>query len=94
MNRTCEVRIWRHGVSKKCEAANKVSCLRDECRIGCFRPARWKNPFFGGKIHATKWWRNPYNYAEHLCAECYDSAIAELKDYEEMYGEEANDDGS
>ena len=75
--------------SEKCNNVHGVSpgdCLT--CRIGCFNPARWLNPFFGKEApDDDHWWTTPYNYAEHLCADCYDRMMAELKDYEEMYGE-------
>jgi hypothetical protein len=91
-DRTCEVRMYR--VNERCRknhGVNPGDC--QTCRIGCFKPARWLNPYFGSDVPDERfWWRNPFNYAQYLCADCYDSMMEELKDYEEMFGEEANDD--
>jgi hypothetical protein len=68
----------------------------DDCRIGCFKPARFRNPNFGRKGAEDtfgKWWLFQYSYAEWLCAQHYDEVVADKSDYEEWYGEEA-DDGS
>ena len=91
MSHTCGVRMYR--ASEQCRNDHGAGGC-EKCRIGCFNPARWLNPFFGKEGDDRFWWRNPYNYAEYLCAGCYDRMMEELKDYEEMFGEEVNDDGS
>jgi len=65
----------------------EVSCNR--CRIGCFKPARHKNPFFGKEFYSDKcWWRACYSYAEDLCAECYDHMVDEVVGMEEAFSGE------
>jgi hypothetical protein len=61
-----------------------------DCQIGCFRPARYRNPFFGTDFHnEVCWWRGGYNYAEYLCVECYESMVADAKEWEDVFrGEE------
>ena len=81
LGKTCGVRMY------KGPCVCKMGC--DRCQIGCFRPARYRNPFyntdFSTDIH---WWRGGYNYAEFLCDECYDGMIEDAKAWEEtMAGE-------
>lgn len=67
-----------HGIELECE----------NCRIGCFRPARFKNPNFGraeAEGDPDKWWLYAYSYAEWLCAEHYDEVMDRS---EESYSEE------
>jgi hypothetical protein len=40
----------------------------DSCRIGCLKPARFENPYFGQR-------NGCYGYARWLCAEHYDDAV-------------------
>ena len=89
MSKTCQVRIWRGDADRRCQyAGDCVAGCNKGCRIGCNRPARFKNPFFGKETpDEAHWWRNPYNYAEYLCAECYDNALSDLEEWEELYGE-------
>jgi hypothetical protein len=76
IGKTCGVRVYKGpcGCGHGC----------DDCRIGCFAPARYRNPFyntdFGDEHH---WWRGGYNYAEFLCAEHYDDMAEEAKAWED-----------
>ena len=79
LGKTCEVRMYRG----PCDCKN--ACER--CRIGCHRPARHKNPFFGKDYGEDRWFRGCFNYAEYLCAECYDQMVSDLRRFEEMYRE-------
>jgi hypothetical protein len=79
--RTCEVRIWQ-GTCRRPECSGN-NCTCEHVRIGCGRPARWKNPFFGKKFGLEgQWWRGWYSYAEYLCAECYDRMVSDAKGLE------------
>jgi len=89
MAHACEVRIYRATRGCRGNRGAEVVHACDKCRIGCFKPARWRNPFFGKDYpDEAHWWRNPYSYAEWLCAEHYDGAMETLKEYEDIYGEE------
>lgn len=61
----------------------------ERCQVGCFRQARYRNPFygtdFGDEVH---WWRSGYNYAEYLCVRCYESMAADVKEWEEAFSRE------
>jgi hypothetical protein len=91
MAHTCGVRMYR--ASEKCRDKHGVGpgdCAT--CRIGCFKEARWLNPWFGKDYPDEEhWWRNPYSYAEWLCAEHYDEAVETLKEYEDLYGGDQED---
>lgn len=67
MDALCGVRCYRAAVN--CERADHPEHLerREDCRIGCFNPARFRNPEYpdGGY----------YNYTEWLCAEHYDHVV-------------------
>jgi hypothetical protein len=77
-----------------CDRCGQAGC--DNCRIGCWNLARHRNPFFGkdfgGEEGLKRWWRGGYNYAEWLCAECYDRIVSEAKEFEEMYRESGVDE--
>src|SRR5574337_106633 len=63
---TCGVRSYR--AARDCQNGHG-SLVHDceECRIGCFEPGRFKNPFYpDGPM---------FNYAEYLCAEHYDEVM-------------------
>ena len=83
LGKTCGVRIY--------EAQNFKGCGCDhgceDCRIGCFNPAAYRNPFFGLDFHSDQdcWWRGGYNYSEYLCAKCYDSIVYHAKSWEEIH---------
>ena len=80
VGKTCGVRVF------KGPCGCKWGC--DDCRVGCFNPARHRNPFFKKDFwDEDYWWRGGYCYAEYLCAECYDRMVAEAKEYEEFYSE-------
>jgi hypothetical protein len=90
MGETCGVRIYRARADSKCD--HEFVCGCEKCRIGCYKPARWRNPWFGKDYpDEDHWWRNPYSYAEFLCAEHYDDATDTLKEYEELYGGDQED---
>jgi len=83
LGKTCGVRMYKG----PCDC--KIACER--CRIGCYRPARHKNPFFGKHFGDVDrhWWRcGTYSYAEYLCAECYDLMVSDLKEEEEAFRED------
>lgn len=81
MSRTCQVRMYKG----PCDC--KVSCSK--CQIGCYNPARHRNPFFGKEFADDKyWWRGCYGYAEFLCAACYDHMVESTREWEEVYSEE------
>ena len=84
LDKTCGVRMFKGPCD--CE----ISCNR--CRIGCFRPARYKNPFFdkvySGNRYSNNQWRVCYSYAEYLCAECYDIMVSRLRVEEDTLREE------
>jgi hypothetical protein len=80
---TCGVRIFGPRAQHHC---CEHGC--DKCQVGCFNPARYKNPFFGGKFYADDhhyWWRWCYSYTEFLCAEHYDDMVDEMKGMEDFY---------
>jgi hypothetical protein len=80
LGRTCEVRMYRGPCGRDCDHG----CAH--CQVGCFNPARFRNPFFGKDFGGEEyWWRGGYGYAEWLCAGCYDHAVGEAKEFEEMY---------
>ncbi len=56
----------------------------EDCRIGCFKPARFRNPNYDpeGKMSF-----GVYNYAEWLCAQHYDEVMSD-KSEEEIYGDD------
>lgn len=82
MDKTCEVRIYK-GRCDDCEE-RRDGC--DKCRIGCWNPARYRNPFFGwDDWHEQYWWRGMYGQVEWLCAKCYDDMIRTCKQFEELY---------
>jgi hypothetical protein len=85
LGKTCGVRMFKG----PCECS--LGCA--DCRIGCFAPARHRNPFYGTDFHSEFcWWRGGYNYAEFLCAEHYDMVAA--KEWEEAFrGEEGYEEG-
>jgi hypothetical protein len=79
--KTCDVRIYQG----PCDC--NVACER--CCIGCNRPARHKNPFFGVNFNLGRswvegcvWWQTKYSYAEYLCAEHYDEMASFFKSME------------
>lgn len=80
--KTCGVQIYKG----PCDC--KISCER--CRIGCYRLARFKNPFFGSQSWSEDyWWRNCcYRYAEYLCAECYDGMVSIVREMEDGHRED------
>jgi len=73
-----------HGLSRGC----------DHCRIGCFNPARMRNPFFGTKFGFDEhfWWRGMYCGVEWLCADCYDDMVSEMREMEDIYREHQGKD--
>lgn len=81
IGQTCGVRVFNGpcGCGHGCE----------RCQIGCFAPARYRNPFYGTDF-ATEdcWWRGGYNYAEFLCDEHYDDMVADAKNWEKAFSEE------
>lgn len=84
IGKTCGVRMYKGPCPN---GSCKWGC--DDCRIGCFRPARYRNPFYGTDLgDEHHWWRGGYNYAEYLCAECYDSMVADAKEWESVFSEE------
>lgn len=85
--RTCGVRIWKGDGNSACQLAGDcVSGCTYGCRIGCFNPARFRNPFYGKESHDdTYWWRGMYNYVEWLCAECYDDMIRDAREWETVF---------
>jgi hypothetical protein len=79
MNRTCDVREFK-GRCDRCTHG----CAH--CRIGCWNPARHKNPFFGKNFldgDDGYWWRACFPYAEYLCARCYDWIINDAREMED-----------
>ena len=81
IGKTCGVRMFKGpcGCGFGCE----------DCQIGCFAPARYRNPFFNTDFsNDTCWWRGGYNYAEFLCGEHYDDMVADAKEYEEAFRDE------
>lgn len=87
MDKTCGVRIFK-GACLHCGTGTyNISRGCDHCRIGCFNPARMRNPFFGIERDWSEdyWWRGMYSHVEWMCAEHYDEMIAEMRDMEEMY---------
>jgi hypothetical protein len=85
LGNTCGVRIYKG----KCERCTR-GC--EHCRIGCWNPAAYRNPWFGKPGHPLFWWRDPYNYAEYLCVECYDSAVADWAEWEEAYKDQIDEE--
>ena len=83
MDKTCGVRVMK-GV---CPVKEQRCGGCDDCIIGCFNPARMRNPFFGTDFAnpISYWWRGMYSDIEWLCAEHYDGMIAEMREMEEMY---------
>lgn len=83
LGKTCEVRIYGPRVFHHC---CEHGC--DECQVGCFNPAAYRNPFFGKSFldeNHNYWWRCGYGYAEFLCAKCYDDMVSMNKDTEAFY---------
>lgn len=90
MNRLCGVRIWKGDGNPECQRAGDcVPGCTYGCRVGCFNPARFRNPFYGmGKEEEMfYWWRYMYSHVEWLCAECYDDLIRTSRYFEEIYRE-------
>lgn len=85
LGNTCGVRMYK-GACDHC----KHGC--NKCRIGCWNPAAYRNPWFGKPGHPRFWWRDPYNYAEYLCIECYDDAVADVAEMEELYKDEVDEE--
>lgn len=87
--------MWRGDANGACQyAGDCVTGCNRGCKLGCNNPARFRNPFFGKASDEHKWWRNPYNYAEWLCAHCYDEATSMCREWEEIYSEENQVAGS
>ena len=83
IGKTCGVRMFKGPCRRECG----FGC--PDCQIGCFRPARYRNPFFGTDFHnEVAWWRGGYNYAEYLCVECYESMVADAKEWEDAFRDE------
>src|ERR1700677_2431555 len=62
MNKTCGVNIYGPRAQYHC---CEHGC--EDCRVGCFNPARHKNPFFDKGFCSEKhWWRSTYSYTEYL----------------------------
>jgi hypothetical protein len=68
----CDVQIFKG----PCDCS--VSC--EKCRIGCFKLAKFRNPSYdpGGLVKGTI-----YNYAEFVCADHYDEAVAYKAGYDD-----------
>jgi len=87
----CEINIYR--AEKDCPNDHGIhpSGCDEDCRIGCNRVARFRNPNFSvhrGDIEDHKWWLYQYNYAEWLCAEHYDEVVEDKSVYNRLYEEE------
>jgi hypothetical protein len=90
MNKLCGVRIWRGDGNPECQVAGDcVPGCTYGCRVGCFNPARFRNPFYGRSSASEDdlyyWWRYMYTHVEWLCAECYDDMIRTARYFEEVY---------
>ena len=86
IGKTCEVRMFRGPCPREC----KFGCER--CQIGCFRPAAYRNPFYNTDFgDEVCWWRGGYNYAEYLCAQCYDEMVADAREWERAFREQDED---
>jgi hypothetical protein len=60
----------------------------ENCRVGCFNPAAYRNPWFGKNFLDDEfryWWRCGHNHAEYLCVECYEQVASNAKETEERY---------
>jgi hypothetical protein len=80
IGKTCGVRIYGPRIKFHC---CEHGC--ENCRIGCFAPARYRNPFFGKEFWDERyWWRGMYSGIEYLCAEHYDEMVSELKEEEDL----------
>lgn len=87
MDKQCGVRIYEAAVRRKC-GGEGLTHTCEGCRIGCFAPARHRNPFFGKEFAFDMekyWWRAMYTYTEWLCAEHCDRMIAECRETEDFY---------
>src|ERR1700675_4051485 len=83
IGKTCGVRMFKGPSRRECVSGTPG------CQIGCFRPARDRNPFFGTDFYnEVAWWRGGYNYAEYLCVECYESMVADAKEWEDAFRDE------
>ena len=77
----CDVQIFKG----PCDC--KISC--EKCRIGCFKPAKFRNPSYDpdGLVKGTI-----YNYAEWLCASHWDEAVAYKEEYDDRVEQGMSDD--
>lgn len=95
MDKQCGVRAYKATCDHCGSRWDKhVGC--DRCLVGCFNPARHRNPFFGLKFPYQDqqqdwayWWRDwCVGSPEWLCAECYDRMIEQAKQDEDFYRRE------
>lgn len=88
-DQTCGVLIYGPRAEYDCCEHGDFAVIGcDRCRIGCFNPARHRNPFFGREFAFDPeryWWRSMYSYTEWLCAQCYDDMLSSIRESEDAY---------